>query len=113
MQPWQLVLIGVAGWMNRRRQQLIDYLLEENRVLREQLGKQRLSFSAAQKKRLALKAKAVGLKRLKEIASAATPVHGELLFRLQLEAQTTHGNGIASGNSQGWLLGVSSIVTAD
>ena len=73
MQPWQLVLIGVAGWMNRKQQQLIDYLLEENRVLREQLGKQRLSFSEAQKKRLALKAKAVGLRRLKEIASAATP----------------------------------------
>jgi hypothetical protein len=73
MQPWQLVLIGVAGWMNRKQQQLIDYLLEENRVLREQIGKKRLSFSDAQKKRLALKAKAVGLRRLKEIASAATP----------------------------------------
>ena len=73
MQPWQLVLIGVAGWMNRKQQQLIDYLLEENRVLREQLGKQRLSLSEAQKKRLALKAKALGWRRLKEIASAATP----------------------------------------
>ena len=73
MQPWQLVLIGVAGWMNRKQQQLIDYLLEENHVLREQLGKQRLRFSDAQKKRLALKAKSVGLRRLKEIASAATP----------------------------------------
>jgi putative transposase len=73
MQPWQLVLIGVAGWMNRKQQQLIDYLLEENRVLRQQLGKQRLSLSEAQKKRLARKAKAVGLRRLKEIASAATP----------------------------------------
>jgi len=73
MQPWQLVLIGVAGWMNRKQQQLIDYLLEENHVLREQLGKQRLRFSDAQKKRLALKAKSVGWRRLKEIASAATP----------------------------------------
>ena len=73
MQPWQLVLIGVAGWMNRRQQQLIDYLLEENRVLSEQLGKQRLRFSDAQKKRLALKAKSLGLRRLKEIVSAATP----------------------------------------
>jgi hypothetical protein len=26
MQPWQLVLIGVAGWMNRRQQQVIDYV---------------------------------------------------------------------------------------
>ena len=73
MQPWQLVLIGVAGWMNRKQQQVIEYLVEENRVLRQQLGKKRLSFSEAQKKRLALKAKALGLKHLKKIASAASP----------------------------------------
>jgi hypothetical protein len=34
------------------------------------------------------------------------PVHGELLFRLQLEVQTTHSNGFASSNSQGWLPGL-------
>jgi hypothetical protein len=35
------VLIAVAGWMNQRQLQLIDYLREENRVLREQLGGRR------------------------------------------------------------------------
>ena len=29
MQPWQLLLIGIAGWMNRKQQQVIEYLLEE------------------------------------------------------------------------------------
>jgi len=42
MQPWQLVLISVAGWMSRKQQQVVDYLLKQNRVLREQIGKERL-----------------------------------------------------------------------
>jgi hypothetical protein len=32
------VLISIAGWMNQQQQQAIDYLREENRDLREQLG---------------------------------------------------------------------------
>ena len=73
MQPWQLLLAGVAGWMNRKHQQVIEYLLEENRILREQLGKKRLSFSEVQKRRLAAKAKTIGLGRLKVIAQVASP----------------------------------------
>ena len=73
MQAWQWVLIGVAGWLNRKQQRVIDYLVEENRVLREQIGKKRLTFTDGQRRRLAVKAKAVGLSRLKDIARAATP----------------------------------------
>jgi len=32
------VLIAVAGWMNQYQLHIIDYLREENRVLRQQLG---------------------------------------------------------------------------
>ena len=35
--PVHFVLIAIAGWMNQRQQQMIEYLREENRVLREQL----------------------------------------------------------------------------
>ena len=73
MQSWQLLLAGVAGWMNRKHQQAIEYLLEENRVLREQLGKKRLRFSQVQKRRLACKAKGISLGRLKAIAQVASP----------------------------------------
>ena len=73
MQPWQLLLTGVAGGMNRRQQQVIEYLLEENRVLREQIGKKRLSCSAAQKRRLAVKARGLGWGGLRAIAQVASP----------------------------------------
>ncbi len=36
------LLFALAGWINRQQQAAIDYLREENRVLREQLGGQRL-----------------------------------------------------------------------
>ena len=42
LDPFRFVLIAVAGWMNQQQLQVIDYLREENRVLREQLGRRRL-----------------------------------------------------------------------
>jgi len=57
---FQFVLITLVGWMNERQQQIIEYLREENRVLREQLGGRRLWFNDVQRRRLAVKAKALG-----------------------------------------------------
>jgi hypothetical protein len=48
--------------MNQRQLQVIDYLREENRVLREQLGDRRLRFNDDQRRRLAVKGKALGRK---------------------------------------------------
>jgi hypothetical protein len=31
LDPFRFVLIAVAGWMNQREYQMIDYLREENR----------------------------------------------------------------------------------
>jgi hypothetical protein len=45
------LLIAVAGWMN----QMIDYLREENRILREQLDGRRLRINDDQRRRLAVK----------------------------------------------------------
>jgi hypothetical protein len=42
LDPFRLLLIALSGWMNDRQLLLIDYLREENRVLREQLGGKRL-----------------------------------------------------------------------
>ena len=36
--PLQLLMLIFAGWMNRHQQAAIEYLQEENRLLREQLG---------------------------------------------------------------------------
>jgi hypothetical protein len=65
-------MICLAGWINRNQQNDIEYLQEEVKVLKEQLGK-RPRFNDAQRRRLAAKAKKLGLQRLKNIAAVATP----------------------------------------
>jgi hypothetical protein len=52
LDPFRFVLIAVAGWMNQHQLQIIDYLCEENRVLRKQLGGRRLRFNDDQRCRL-------------------------------------------------------------
>ena len=70
---FQFVLIALAGWMNQHQLQIIEYLREENRVLREQLGGGRLRFDNSQRRRLAAKAKELGRKLLTEVATIVTP----------------------------------------
>ena len=53
LDPFRFVVIAVAGWMNQHQLQIIDYLREENRVLREQLGGRRVRFNDDQRRRLA------------------------------------------------------------
>jgi hypothetical protein len=59
--------------MNQRRLELINYLREESRVLREQLGGKRLRFNGDQRRRLAAKAKGLERKLLQEVATIVTP----------------------------------------
>ncbi len=75
MQPhlWQFLALTFAGSVNRSQQDAIEYLKEENRVLREQLGDRRLRFTDDQRRSLAAKAKGVCRENLKEIADLVTP----------------------------------------
>jgi putative transposase len=69
----QVLIAMVAGWLQRHQQQVIAYLLAENRVLKAQLGGRRLRLTDAERRRLAALAHPLGRKRLKEIAAIATP----------------------------------------
>ena len=69
----QFIILLVAGWVNRHQQDVIEYLKEENRVLRQQLGERRLRLTDDQRRRLAVKGKALGTDLLKEIAGIVTP----------------------------------------
>jgi putative transposase len=73
LDPFQFVVIAVAGWMNQHQQQVVEYLLEENRVLREQIGSRRMRFNDDQRRRLAVKAKTLGRNLLARVATIVTP----------------------------------------
>ena len=63
LNPFSLLVVSVAGWINQRQQQVIEYLVEENRVLRQQIGNRRMRFTDDQR--------ALLLKRVKMSESAA------------------------------------------
>jgi putative transposase len=71
--PLQVLLVTLAGWVNRHQQRVIEYLAEENRVLREQLGGKVPRLTDDQRRRLAAKGKILGRSALEQIATIVTP----------------------------------------
>ncbi len=67
------MLLILAGWINHRQQEVIEYLRAENRVLRENLGNKRILLNDDQRRSLAAKGKILGRKLLKQVATIVTP----------------------------------------
>ncbi len=70
---WQLLLVALAGWMNRQQQNVIAYIQEENRILKHKLKDKRIRFTDNERRRLAVKGKVLGRRVLREVASIVTP----------------------------------------
>ena len=68
-----MVLGVLTGWLDRREREAVAYLIEENRLLRRQLGTRRLRLTDDDRRRLAARAYRVGRAALREIATIATP----------------------------------------
>src|SRR5436190_18491764 len=73
LDPFSLLVVSIAGWMYQHQHHVIEYLIEENRVLREQIGNRRMRFSDSQRRRVAAKAKKISRKLLAQIATIVTP----------------------------------------
>ncbi len=71
--PLQFLLMTFAGWVNRRQLAMIEYLKEENRVPRQQLGGGKLRFTDEQRRRLAVKGRVLGRRVLDELAGLVRP----------------------------------------
>jgi hypothetical protein len=68
-----LLHLILAGWVNQDQQQINDCLRTELEVLRELLGKQRILLDDDQRRRLAVKGKILGRKRLGQVGTLFTP----------------------------------------
>jgi len=85
--PCQFSAVAVAGWINRQQHEVIEYLREENRVLRERLGQKRILLDVSQKRRLAKAVARLPRKLLPELGtlfSANTPLKVPLADRPQV-----------------------------
>ena len=60
--PLQTLLLSISGWVTRHQADVIAYLIEENRVLKERLDGRALQLTDDQRRRLAAKAKVLGRK---------------------------------------------------
>jgi len=73
VKPMDMLLMMLAGWINRHQQDVITYLKEENKVLREKLGTKRILLNDNQRIRLARLAKRLGRAILKDACCAFSP----------------------------------------
>ena len=62
----QMVLGVLTGWLDGRERETIAYLIEENRLLRRQLGTRRLRLTDDDRRRLAARAYRVGRAGLRD-----------------------------------------------
>jgi hypothetical protein len=70
--PFQLVLLMFSGWVNRHQLDVIEYLQEENRILKERLGGRRIRFTDVERRRLARRAQALGRRVLNKLETMVT-----------------------------------------
>ena len=76
--PMYMFLTMMAGWINRHQQEAIEYLKEENKILRDELlkatgNKKRIILNDSQRRRLAILAKKLGHNLLSDISGVFSP----------------------------------------
>ena len=75
--PLMMLLAMLAGWINREQQEALEYLKEENKILRDELlkatGKKRIILNDSQRRRLAILAKRIGRGVLSQICCSFSP----------------------------------------
>jgi hypothetical protein len=57
---FQMLLLTVTSWRDQREREVLAYLIEENRVLRRQLGGRRLRLTDDDRRKLAARAYRLG-----------------------------------------------------
>ena len=68
----RLLLAALAGWLDRRQQDTVAYLLEENRILRGHV-RGRIRLTDSERRRLAIRGHQLGRRRLRDVATIVTP----------------------------------------
>ena len=66
IEPLTFLVVAIAGWIQREQQAAIVHLREENRVLKARLRGRKLGLTDDERRRLAVKGKALGRKLLAE-----------------------------------------------
>ena len=79
LQPWHLLVVILAGYVDRYQQQVNEFQQLQIEALLKQLGKKRVLLSDDQRRLLAVKGKALGRKALSEITTTRDAGHDSAL----------------------------------
>jgi hypothetical protein len=71
--PLQLLVASLMGWFHRGQYEIIEYLREENCVLKAQLRGKRVRLTDDDRRRLAVRGARLGRRILAEVATIVTP----------------------------------------
>ena len=86
LRPWQLLILIIAGWFNRKLQAQLQFLNTQVQILLELQGRKRILLNGDQRRRLAVQGKTLGRKVLEQLTTIVTPDtilrwHRELIAR--------------------------------
>ena len=98
LQPCCLLLGMLSEWVRQEQEKVIEYLQTENQVLREKHGNQRILLSDNQRRRIAVKGKVLGRKRLQEFATVA---QADTILRWHRELIVQNGYSDSRGKARG------------
>jgi putative transposase len=70
---FHMLLFTVTSWLDRREREVLAYLIEENRLLRRQVGGRRLRLTDDDRRKLAARGYRLGRQTLREVATIVTP----------------------------------------
>ena len=73
MIPLHFLVAALFGWLERQQRDVIEFLREENRVLKRQLHGRRLQLCDDERRRLAVRGERLGRRVLAEVSSLVTP----------------------------------------
>jgi len=69
----RLLLLIITGWLDRQEREALAYLIDENQLLRRQIGARRVRLTDDDRRRLARRAYRLGRRALRGIATIVTP----------------------------------------
>jgi hypothetical protein len=73
MSAFQIWLAVLIGWLDRQEREARAYLIEDNRVLRAQLGERHLSLTDDDRRRLDVRAFRLSRQALRQVSTIVTP----------------------------------------
>ena len=98
LQPWHLLLVLLSEWVRQQQDKVIEFQKAQIEILMKELGPQPIRLSDDQRRRLAVKGKVLGRKKLQELT---TIVQADTILRWHRQLVVQNGYAGPRGKTVG------------